>query len=988
MVSKNLGSPKMFNIRKSPFIIFIVLSLGTWCATAFAQITISDTTLPDFNAAEQAAIQRAVAYWNDVITTKSSSLPSGTLNVTFNTDVTFANGSGAGGFSYSYTPSPITITSGAGEVTVSAGTSWSTQPNTQIANGSRNLEKLIVHELGHVLNIMTFGLDVDSTTGNTVTINKSEPIVQDWDSKSQPYWSNFVYDKDGNKLMDKPDGTILTINSVGPFTYRGTNAMKVWGDDVATALPVYSADGEYGSVLAHPITPFGTMNPYYNDYTRPFFSEVELAIMQDLGHTINIKNFFGRSFYQTHEEIDVNDTIATLNGMYGVGLHLVAANNTINLNTDITTTGYAGAGIRIENVGNTVTIASGKTVTASGESGVGVLVTHGAGAVSTSTSTAYSGSGATLINEGMINATGTDGCGVWFNAKTEKFDNYGKIDAGTNDAIYIGSGVQVGAINFYDGTHIIGNVVTDSNYATAFKVLGTTVIDGNVYIPNKTLQVMNGGTLAPHTGTADTFATMDITGNLTMESGSTLSIEIGRDSNGEFDSDKIAVTGIVTIQPDARLNVEFVDENDKCEDGNAFHVISVTGSPFNQIVGEFDMDTWGTSFIQEKRFNGYWISWMSTTPEFANAISGFASPNAYNAAAAMDTVRSGSLYKALAGMNKTDPQALASAFAQLHGEVFVANKEAASQLQRRFQSYLPGARNRLWNELNGIYLGQSPCEPCGTSEKTWNHWANITGDWLGRGNINQYSGFDIRSAGVIIGADRKLSSNAFVGWAFGYENASQTFRSINSRNQTDMFRMALYGGVRRGGIYADGYASYARNWHKTQRDINFAGFSETARSFYNDDLFSTGFELGRKMQCFSPSVGLHYIHIGTPSVTESGGSASLYINGCRYQSLRMPVGAKWSQNYRYRNVVLTPEARAFYVREFANDSASVRTSFNAVRGATFLATSGVQGRNSGRFGLGVGAQLSDRLNFRVDYDYEVYERAVVSELSATLGVKW
>ena len=189
-----------------------------------------------------------------------------------------------------------------------------------------------------------------------------------------------------------------------------------------------------------------------------------------------------------------------------------------------------------------------------------------------------------------------------------------------------------------------------------------------------------------------------------------------------------------------------------------------------------------------------------------------------------------------------------------------------------------------------------------------------------------------------------------------------------------------YGGVRNGNTYADGYFGYTKNWHKTRRDI-FIGdtFHENARSRYNDDMFSTGVELGRTLQLraagvsppvsVSPSIGLHYIHLSTPSVTETGaGDARLFVHANRYNSLRMPIGAKLSRDIFsngggiFGSIIWTPEVRAYYVREFADASARTMTSFNNVRAVSFAAESGNWGRNSGRFGVGLNAALTDRLN--------------------------
>jgi outer membrane autotransporter protein len=159
-------------------------------------------------------------------------------------------------------------------------------------------------------------------------------------------------------------------------------------------------------------------------------------------------------------------------------------------------------------------------------------------------------------------------------------------------------------------------------------------------------------------------------------------------------------------------------------------------------------------------------------------------------------------------------------------------------------------------------------------------------------------------------------------------------------------------------------------------------------------MFSTGIEIGRKLRFgqmqLVPSIGLRYIYLGSPSVTEtSAADANLYVYGGDYNSLRLPVGAKLSRDLRSRNgIVWTPEARAFYVREFCDASAQARTSFDGVRSVSFIADSGKWGRNSGRFGLGLNAKLSGRMNFRIDYDYEVYDHTTADQISTTLGVNW
>ena len=129
----------------------------------------------------------------------------------------------------------------------------------------------------------------------------------------------------------------------------------------------------------------------------------------------------------------------------------------------------------------------------------------------------------------------------------------------------------------------------------------------------------------------------------------------------------------------------------------------------------------------------------------------------------------------------------------------------------------------------------------------------------------------------------------------------------------------------------------------------------------------------------------------SPRVNERNAEdANLHVDSDIYQSVRTPVGFKVSRVFKgkRRGIVWVPESRLFYVREFADDSVRLQTSFANVPGIKFNAESGKWGRNSGLLGVGLSGQVSDRVTFRFDYDYEIYNYTTANIASATLNVKW
>ncbi|MCL2639746.1 MAG: autotransporter-associated beta strand repeat-containing protein [Phycisphaerales bacterium] len=460
-----------------------------------------------FSASEQAGVWRAVNYWNEVIT-------SNTGNYSTITFVKDSGTSAGGGWSLGST------------IAVSSHTVWDPNPNSQIRSSVSNIDSIMIHELAH------------GQLGITGSPSYMTSTQVRWSSFTT--WSNQIY-VNGVKAVA---GTTYTIPGSN-FTFNGTNVMQTWGDvwagGTAAGIPVvsslyYSGGGVgSGSSFVHPQSPYGNMNYIYLGASRPFFVEAELAIMQDLGHTIDMRNFFGRSLYQTHTGTITNNDSFNGSGTYGIGLHMVAGGNTVIQNASLISTGEAGAGIRIEWVDNKVTINKKDgsdndiIVAANGDRGTGVLITHGRGGLDGRPGLSGTPDGRTidwegcgtsnakLVNMGIIQAKGVDGRGVWFNAavNANSFDNSGTIDAQRsngvlNTAIHIGGtdkddgsivNIAVNTINFMHGTQVLGNIVSTNNLTTGSS---TSLVFG---------RAMNSDGTAV-AGSSNTSASMTLTGDI------------------------------------------------------------------------------------------------------------------------------------------------------------------------------------------------------------------------------------------------------------------------------------------------------------------------------------------------------------------------------------------------------------------------------------------------------------------------------------------
>ena len=595
------------------------------------------------------------------------------------------------------------------------------------------------------------------------------------------------------------------------------------------------------------------------------------------------------------------------------------------------------------------------------------------------------------------------------------------LKTGDGTLILTGNNNYTGATTVTAGTLQVEGTIANSNVAvsganTVFVVGSTsnstakvggevTVSSGGTLTGHGTLDgpvtIGSGGTLSP----GSSIGKMLFTNGVTFRDGSTYLFEVDMDG-----SDCLDVSGgIITIEHGAKLQIVFDPDVNPIDEG-PFQVINIAigSAVFNNNGEHFTIvDTWGLKFTHGIDDDGYWVT-AAMAEEFfpyTDLVSGVATPNALRVAAAMDKIAADiaeypahrpvmkELNDALLGMEKDDHQALADAFAQLHGEAYAATQVASVNLQRNFVRLLPSAGERLMTPQEAALSlrGQVP-------GALWNRWGTLTGSWSERDKLEQFSGYRLQTFGVAVGMDRRIMNNFLIGGAVAYDNVNQEFKSIYSEDQSNAFRALLYSGWRAGNTFIDGYAGYSKSWHETERSIDITNsthpFSGIAKSKYSDDMMAAGIEAGHKLYFASsqltPSVGLHYVHLSTPDITETGaGAAVLHMHSNKYDSLRLPVGVRWNTNFTWGyGIVWTPELRAYYVGELGDTTTRIQSSFGNARDVSFYSESGDWGQHSGRIGLGLNTQWRNRVNFRVDYEHEAYKHTSINRLGAALGVNW
>lgn len=425
------------------------------------------------------------------------------------------------------------------------------------------LTSVMFHEIGHALGIASSENPICTNDNRIVDCSDNLPPLISNDNQITQLtstnntvtdgvldnYTNNLYDSTGKRAKvgmyvvpyaalknfqedyDVPDEDIFVVadpdeNEISGRSYfSATHVQEVlngatleYGSGKVPGIPIGWSEG-YGEI-SHLQTRNGMMSHWnYRNYTS--FMEVEYALLQDLGYTIDRRNWFGYSIYGDDQTLENTngyflrnaEGAAYIPGQYnptqlGVGLHIYGSRNTVTQKADILSSGVGGTGIRVDGLeGNKLTIAKGIKVHADGKNGNGLLVSYGKNHV--------------INHQGDIRARGENGVGARFDfgdnlfpntweyrgsyiwivggkntdldttalsstglrleelqgPLVKRFDIAGHLE-GAQQAIYIAPNAYVEQINVLDGAEIIGDIQSDWRHFDVILPKDETMPDG------------------------------------------------------------------------------------------------------------------------------------------------------------------------------------------------------------------------------------------------------------------------------------------------------------------------------------------------------------------------------------------------------------------------------------------------------------------------------------------------------------------------------
>jgi subtilase-type serine protease len=265
-----------------------------------------------------------------------------------------------------------------------------------------DMTTVVVHEVAHALGISSNIQYFERFP------NSPKPILEMPDELS--VWESHLYDDNNqvaqpgqtiycqacDNVTEDPDGNPIPSKDIFDVRndkayFSGTHVRDVLaGAMPGVPLTLYS----YPPLLDTPVWSHLELknslmsHQNYRNYTN--LMEAEVAVLQDLGYTIDRRNFWGYSVYGDSQTLTNDNPFFARNkegtayvpntyntSILGLGLHIYGSYNNITQRADLLAAGAGSGGIRVDGEGNHLTILPGTRVHANGSHGRGVMFAYG-----------------------------------------------------------------------------------------------------------------------------------------------------------------------------------------------------------------------------------------------------------------------------------------------------------------------------------------------------------------------------------------------------------------------------------------------------------------------------------------------------------------------------------------------------------------------------------------------------------------------------------
>lgn len=580
--------------------------------------------------------------------------------------------------------------------------------------------------------------------------------------------------------------------------------------------------------------------------------------------------------------------------------------------------------------------------------------------------------------------------------------NWNGIYAGTGDLVQAGTGTLnlTGDSSGFAGTTIVQNGgLFVGNGSGAGKLGGDiSVLNGAILGGSGTLgssaslvSVRAGGYLAP----GNSIGTMQVTGNLSFDSGSYFDIEVNDGGNvAGVNNDFVAVSGNVTIDPTAMVRVRAengTDDGSTYAPGTSYQILSYGGTRTGMFDSTVDENFAFLDASLSYGSNAVLFDLTRNEVTFENVAGTRNQVAVANSFASFDP--NTPAYQQMIGLSIDQARA---AYDSMSGEVFASGQYMINGNLNLFTGALGnrslggGGRSTVPSSSPLGYVAtvaQSEAVTAiaaadvGLPPALSNFWFSPLG---GRGSVDgdgNGSAFDWSAAGVATGYETAVpvsQGDLTIGFGVGYLASWGDNSSRASSFDSQGGYLGIYGDWVDGPLSISGQLAYGLSRISTERDITVGGLTDTAEA----DYWSHGIGLGvETAYAFAIADGVTLSPLATLSVGWNGHD-DFQEDGAGALNARIGSESNWwadaGLGFELAHAAtledgsrLTLRGRALWGHRMGSTTADSTVTL-AGGGAPFTVQAADGDRDRLIIGAGLEYATAARMSFSVDYAGEVF----------------
>jgi len=556
----------------------------------------------------------------------------------------------------------------------------------------------------------------------------------------------------------------------------------------------------------------------------------------------------------------------------------------------------------------------------------------------------------------------------------------------TSNPIYAGGGISI-----QEGSLLLNNNTIASNGPLTLYV--NSILGGNGTI---IASVINHGTVAP----GHSPGLLAIDGSYLQPEDGTLQIEVA--SPTLFD--RLLVTGTARLAGTLEA-LNFGDHRLTYGEEIPFLQAGEIRGGFSQVVVP-DPDRLRGRFLKEDGVGSLLIAPRSYTLVAGNA-------NERSLAGALDgfiSARGDDRETVSIALDRLPEEAYSSAFLQMSPAFYqtlpnisIEQANARNQmLSQRFGATRVGGRGfqaiGLGEPLVFVESGKNVKELHGgdtilvpAPENRWGLWVQGNGIFSRITHTAQVPNHRYRSGGILTGVDYRWSETFLTGLYGGYQGVRAKYDG-GGRSALDSAIGGVYATWQKGGFYSNAVVGGVYTDYDVRRPIAFGNIDRQAVGKLQGGQFNAYLDLGYTFKAgyflFEPIVAGQYLYTGLDSFTETGArSLNLQVDRQRVHSLRTQLGGRVAWLWQAgENIVIIPEARAFWQHEYLHGSRDLHAALDGGAAGGFTTATSPGDRDSVFAGAGVTAQFGERWSVSCFYNADFARDDFTSQMvSGSIG---